>query len=194
MRHYEIVFLVHPDQSKQVPAMIDRYSEMVTASEGQIHRSEDWGRRRLAYMINDVHKAHYVLMNIECDLSVLAEIQKNFKFNDSVLRHLVVRRQAAITEASAIARQKAKDDAPEAPATEKPAPAATKAPETKAPETTESAKESEVTETSETAKEPETAVAETPEPVEAKQGESDEAGETGNSSEEDATQEKGEAG
>ena len=191
MRHYEIVFLVHPDQSKQVPAMIDRYSEMVTASEGQIHRSEDWGRRRLAYMINDVHKAHYVLMNIECDLSVLAEIQKNFKFNDSVLRHLVVRRQAAITEASAIARQKAKDDAPEAPATEKPAPAATKAPETKAPETTEAAKESGATET---AKEPETAAAEMTEPAEAKQGESDESGETGNSSEEDATQEKGEAG
>ena len=191
MRHYEIVFLVHPDQSKQVPAMIDRYSEMVTASEGQIHRSEDWGRRRLAYMINDVHKAHYVLMNIECDLSVLAEIQKNFKFNDSVLRHLVVRRQAAITEASAIARQKAKDDAPEAPVTEKPTPAATKAPETKAPEATEAAKESE---TAKTAKEPETAAAETTEPAEAKQGESDEAGETGNSSEEDATQEKGEAG
>ncbi len=192
MRHYEIVFLVHPDQSKQVPAMIERYSEMVTTSEGQIHRSEDWGRRRLAYMINDVHKAHYVLMNIECDLSVLAEIQKNFKFNDSVLRHLVVRRQAAITEASAIARQKAKDDAPEDTATAKPAPAAAKAPETKAPET--KAPEPKAPETTEAAKEPETAAAETTEPAEAKQGESDEAGKIGNSAKEGATQEKGEAG
>ena len=113
MRHYEIVFLVHPDQSEQVPAMIERYSEMVTSANGRMHRTEDWGRRRLAYMINDVHKAHYVLMNIECDLGVLKDIERNFKFNDSILRHLVVRRKEAISEESSIAKQKAKDDAEE---------------------------------------------------------------------------------
>ena len=114
MRHYEIVFLVHPDQSEQVPAMIDRYKEMVTAGKGSVHRVEDWGRRRLAYVINNVHKAHYILVNIECDLDVLAEIEKNFKFNDSVLRHLVIRRKEAITEESPMGKAKARDDAAEA--------------------------------------------------------------------------------
>ena len=107
MRHYEIVFLVHPDQSEQVPAMIERYTEMVTSKEGKIHRVEDWGRRRLAYMINDVHKAHYVLMNIECSLDVLRDIEKNFKFNDSILRHLVIRRKQACTGESYFAKEKA---------------------------------------------------------------------------------------
>ncbi len=110
MRHYEVVFLVHPDQSEQVPAMIDRYSDMVTSGSGIMHRVEDWGRRRLAYMINDVHKAHYVMLNIECGLEVLAEIERNFKFNDSVLRHLVIRRKSAMTEQSAMAKAKALED------------------------------------------------------------------------------------
>jgi small subunit ribosomal protein S6 len=114
MRHYEIVFLVHPDQSEQVPAMIDRYKEMVTSGNGKVHRVEDWGRRRLAYMINNVHKAHYILVNIECGLDVLAEIEKNFKFNDSVLRHLVIRRKEAITEESPMGKAKAREDAAEA--------------------------------------------------------------------------------
>ena len=110
MRHYEIVFLVHPDQSEQVPAMIDRYKEMVTAGDGQVHRSEDWGRRRLAYSINDVHKAHYVMMNIECSLEVLREIERNFKFNDSILRHLVIKQKSAHTEESPFAKAKAEED------------------------------------------------------------------------------------
>ncbi|WP_423906022.1 30S ribosomal protein S6 [Candidatus Spongiihabitans sp.] len=119
MRHYEIVFLVHPDQSEQVPAMINRYKEMVTSGQGNIHRVEDWGRRRLAYMINNVHKAHYVMLNIECDLTVLREIENNFKFNDSILRHLVIRRKEAITEESPMAKAKAKEDAAEAERAEK---------------------------------------------------------------------------
>ena len=110
MRHYEIVFLVHPDQSEQVPAMMERYTDMVTASNGLIHRSEDWGRRRLAYSINDVHKAHYVLFNIECPLEVLAEIERNFKFNDSILRHLVIRRKLALTEESQFSKAKAEEE------------------------------------------------------------------------------------
>ncbi|MEM7195985.1 MAG: 30S ribosomal protein S6 [Pseudomonadota bacterium] len=114
MRHYEIVFLVHPDQSEQVPAMIDRYKDMVTSNSGNVHRVEDWGRRRLAYMINDVHKAHYVMVNIECNLDTLREIERNFKFNDSVLRHLVIRRKGAITEESTLAKAKAEEDRAEA--------------------------------------------------------------------------------
>lgn len=114
MRHYEIVFLVHPDQSEQVPAMIDRYSEMVKSADGSIHRVEDWGRRRLAYMINDVHKAHYVMVNIECSLETLREIERNFKFNDSILRHLVIRKKHAETEESSMAIAKAREDEAEA--------------------------------------------------------------------------------
>lgn len=103
MRHYEIVFLVHPDQSGQVPAMIERYRAMVTQSGGQIHRLEDWGRRQLAYPINKVHKAHYVLMNIECDQPVLDELENAFRYNDAVLRRVVLRRKEAITEPSPLA-------------------------------------------------------------------------------------------
>ena len=114
MRHYEITFLVHPDQSEQVPAMIDRYKDLVASGHGNIHRVENWGRRRLAYMINDVYKAHYVMLNIECNLNVLGEIEKNFKFNDSILRHLVIRRKTAITEESPIAKEKQREDAQEA--------------------------------------------------------------------------------
>ncbi len=113
MRHYEIVFLVHPDQSEQVPAMVERYTSMVTGSGGSIHRSEDWGRRQLAHPINKIHKAHYVLMNVECGKSVLDEIKGAFRFNDAVLRHLVIARDKAITEASpmavAVAEEKAKE-------------------------------------------------------------------------------------
>ncbi len=104
MRHYEIVFLVHPDQSEQVPAMIERYGAMVTVGGGKIHRLEDWGRRQLAHSIVKLHKAHYVLMNIECDQSALDEILAAFKFSDAVLRHLVIRRDEAITEASLLAK------------------------------------------------------------------------------------------
>ena len=95
MRHYEIVFIVHPDQSEQVPAMIERYRATITAGNGIVHRIEDWGRRQLAYPIQKVHKAHYVLMNIECDQETLGELEHAFKFNDAVLRHLIV----ATTEA-----------------------------------------------------------------------------------------------
>ena len=103
MRHYEIVFLVHPDQSEQVPAMVEKYQGMVTEAGGQVHRSEDWGRRQLAHPINKVHKAHYALLNVECPLDVLQEIKSAFKFNDAVLRHMVLSRDEAITEASPMA-------------------------------------------------------------------------------------------
>jgi small subunit ribosomal protein S6 len=100
MRHYEIVFLVHPSQSEQVPAMIDRYRQNLEQRGGQVHRLEDWGRRQLAYPINKVHKAHYVLMNVECDAEGLAELENAFRFNDAVLRNLIVKRDAAVTEPS----------------------------------------------------------------------------------------------
>ncbi|ANO51616.1 30S ribosomal protein S6 [Woeseia oceani] len=103
MRHYEIVFLVHPDQSEQVPAMVERYQGMVTASGGTVHRNEDWGRRQLAHPINKAHKAHYVLLNVECDHAIVDEITSAFRFNDAVLRHLVINRKEAITEASPMA-------------------------------------------------------------------------------------------
>jgi small subunit ribosomal protein S6 len=103
MRHYEIVFLVHPDQSEQVPAMVERYQGLVTGSGGAVHRTEDWGRRQLAHPIHKAHKAHYVLMNVECNHDVLSEITSAFKFNDAVLRHLVMSRTKAITEASPMA-------------------------------------------------------------------------------------------
>lgn len=100
MRHYEIVFLVHPDQSEQVSGMIERYTGMVTAGAGTVHRLENWGRRQLAYPINKLHKAHYVLMNIECGSEVVDELTTNFRFNDAVIRNLVVRRDEAVTAES----------------------------------------------------------------------------------------------
>jgi len=106
MRHYEIVFLVHPDQSEQVGAMIERYRSMIETNNGQIHRLEDWGRRQLAYPINKIHKAHYVLMNIECDDATLEELSSAFRFNDAVLRNLVIKRDQADTEPSPIAQAK----------------------------------------------------------------------------------------
>jgi small subunit ribosomal protein S6 len=105
MRHYEIVFIVHPDQSEQVPAMVDRYRQMVTSRSGRIHRLEDWGRRQLAYPIEKVHKAHYVLMNIECDNEALSELEHAFKFNDAVLRHLTVFMDEAVTIPSAMMKE-----------------------------------------------------------------------------------------
>ena len=113
MRHYEIVFLVHPDQSEEVPAMIKRYCAMVTDAGGNIHRVEDWGRRQLAYMINDVHKAHYVMMNIEAALETLREIETSFKFNDAIIRSLVINRQKAVSEPSPLAKVE-DDDKPAA--------------------------------------------------------------------------------
>lgn len=104
MRHYEIVFLVHPDQSEQVPAMVERYRSMIETGGGRIHRMEDWGRRQLAYPINKVHKAHYVLMNVECDAGILEELASAFKFNDAVLRNLVLTRKEAVTEPSPMAK------------------------------------------------------------------------------------------
>jgi small subunit ribosomal protein S6 len=109
MRHYEIVFLVHPDQSEQVPAMVERYRSMIESSEGRIHRLEDWGRRQLAFPINKVHKAHYVLMNIECSQEVLEELTSAFRFNDAVIRNLVLTRKCADTEPSPMAKAKEKD-------------------------------------------------------------------------------------
>ena len=127
MRHYEIVFLVHPDQSEQVPAMVERYEGMVTESGGTVHRNEDWGRRQLAHPIQKIHKAHYVLMNIECDADALDELESAFRFNDAVLRNLVMRRKAAVTETSPLAKEDDKDEAPApAPAPEKPTAAAAK--------------------------------------------------------------------
>ncbi|MBD5804775.1 30S ribosomal protein S6 [Azoarcus sp. Aa7] len=105
MRHYEVVFIVHPDQSEQVPAMIERYKSLVTARNGQIHRLEDWGRRQMAYPIQKVHKAHYVLMNIECDGEALGELEHAFKFNDAVLRHLVVKMKVAVTTPSPMMKE-----------------------------------------------------------------------------------------
>jgi small subunit ribosomal protein S6 len=102
MRHYEIVFLVHPDQSEQVPAMVERYRSMITGSGGAVHREEDWGRRQLEFPIKKIHKAHYVLMNIECSQEVLDELESAFRFNDAVLRHLSLSCKAAITEKSAM--------------------------------------------------------------------------------------------
>lgn len=105
MRHYEIVFLVHPDQSEQVPGMIERYSNLITEGGGNIHRTEDWGRRQLAYPINKIHKAHYVLLNVECDKSVLEEIETAFRFNDAVIRNLIMSKKHADTEDSPIMKQ-----------------------------------------------------------------------------------------
>jgi small subunit ribosomal protein S6 len=110
MRHYEIVFLVHPDQSEQVPAMIERYRSMIEGQQGTIHRLEDWGRRQLAYPINKVHKAHYVLMNIECGREALEELENAFRFNDAVMRNLIVTQKEAVTAPSPLAKSEDKED------------------------------------------------------------------------------------
>jgi len=136
MRHYEIVFLVHPDQSDQVPAMIERYTAVITDAGGTIHRNEDWGRRQLAYPINNSHKAHYILFNVESEYAAIAELESLFKFNDAVLRSLVIKMKGAVTEPSPLV--KAKEEAAkrfdssskkEEKVTEEKAPAAEEAPQ-----------------------------------------------------------------
>jgi small subunit ribosomal protein S6 len=110
LRHYEVVFLVHPDQSEQVPAMVERYEGIISKHDGKIHRKEDWGRRQLAYsMKDDVHKAHYILMNIECNQAALDELKNAFKFNDAILRNLIIKRKHAITQPSVLMK-KEKDE------------------------------------------------------------------------------------
>lgn len=127
MRHYEIVFIVHPDQSEQVPAMIERYRSIVTTKNGVVHRQEDWGRRQLAYLIQKVHKAHYVLMNIECDQETLDELVHAFKFSDAILRHLIIKLDEAVTEPSPMMQQE--ERAAVAPAAASPSVASTPTPE-----------------------------------------------------------------
>ena len=110
MNHYEIVLLFHPDQSEQVPAMMERYTNAVTEGGGSVHRSEDWGRRQLAYSINDLHKAHYILWNIECSVDVLDELTTTFRFNDAVLRNMVIKRKDAVTDISPIKAAESRQD------------------------------------------------------------------------------------
>lgn len=142
MRHYEVVFLVHPDQSEQVPGMIERYSSLITDGGGNIHRTEDWGRRQLAYPISKIHKAHYVLLNIECDKDTLEELNTAFRFNDAVIRNMVMGKKHADTEDSPIMKveresreRKDRDDS-------RPAPSENKSAESKDSEKTETAEES----------------------------------------------------
>lgn len=106
MRHYEIVIMVHPDQSDQVPGMVERYKKLIADGKGQVHRFEDWGRRQLAYPINKIHKAHYILMNIECNRETLAELHHNFRFNDAVIRNLILQQTEAVTTPSAMLEEK----------------------------------------------------------------------------------------
>jgi small subunit ribosomal protein S6 len=110
MRHYEIVFMVHPDQSEQVPAMIERYTNVITEDGGQVHRLEDWGRRHLAYPINKIHKAHYVLMNVECSQAAMDEMTHNFRFNDAIIRDMILRRDGADTELSPMKASESRED------------------------------------------------------------------------------------
>ena len=138
MRHYEIVFIVHPDQSEQVPAMIERYRSTITSRKGAIHRLEDWGRRQMTYPIAKMHKAHYVLMNIECDQETLDELEHSFKFNDAVLRHLTVQMKAAVTAPSPMMKEEKSrsvlnGEAPKAAEAPKPAEAAVAAAAAPAP-------------------------------------------------------------
>lgn len=133
MRHYEVVFLVHPDQSAQVPAMIERYSAMIEEGKGKIHRLEDWGRRQLAYPINKIHKAHYTLMNVECSQTVLDELEGAFRFNDAVIRNMIMRRDDADVDATPLIKSNDKEAAKPyvkpVEKTEAPAPAVAKATE-----------------------------------------------------------------
>ncbi len=122
MRHYEIVFMVHPDQSEQVPAMVERYRTIVEGDGGRIHRHEDWGRRQLAYPINKIHKAHYVLLNVECTAAALEELESAFRFNDAVIRNMVLARDEAVTEPSPMAKEKEREK--EREGSSRPAPSA----------------------------------------------------------------------
>jgi len=140
MRHYEVVFLVHPDQSEQVPAMIERYKSIIETNGGQIHRLEDWGRRQLAYSINKIHKAHYVLMNIECGGEELAELESMFRFNDAVLRNMVIKCKEAITEPSPLLKEEESSKPARSEHRDRSeSPAAEAAPATEKTETTEAA-------------------------------------------------------
>ncbi len=121
MRHYEIVFMVHPDQSEQVPGMIERYTGQITEAAGTVHRLEDWGRRQLAYPVLELHKAHYVLMNVEATAEAIEELETAFRFNDAVLRSMVMRTKHAVTEASPMAKAKDERDARRAPSADRPA-------------------------------------------------------------------------
>ena len=127
MRHYEIVFIVHPDQSEQVPAMVERYKGVIAARSGTVHRIEDWGRRQLAFPLAKVHKAHYVLMNIECDQETLDELEHSFRFNDAVLRHLIVKMTKAITAPSPMMKEEKSKSLMEKAGEPKPAEAAASA-------------------------------------------------------------------
>jgi len=147
MRHYEIVILVHPDQSEQVSAMVERYTSIVKDAGGDVHRFEDWGRRHMAYPINKIHKAHYILMNVECTGEALDELTHNFRFNDAIIRNMIIRRKEAITEVSLIKASEGRDDRRYDERKSRPAPAPTPtpapAPEAKA-ETSEDATEAKV--------------------------------------------------
>ncbi|WP_309044872.1 30S ribosomal protein S6 [Marinobacter sediminicola] len=110
MRHYEIVFMVHPDQSEQVPAMIERYTSLITEDGGKVDRLEDWGRRHMAYPINKIHKAHYVLMNVECSQAAMDELTHNFRFNDAIIRDLILRRDEAVTDMSPMKAAESRED------------------------------------------------------------------------------------
>jgi small subunit ribosomal protein S6 len=138
MRHYEVVFIVHPDQSEQVPGMIDRYRQMVAGRNGKIHRLEDWGRRQLAFPLQKIHKAHYVLMNVECDGETLDELDHAFKFNDAVLRHLIVKMDEAVIAPSPMMKEE-KSRSLTAPSAAPAAPAAAEAPKVAAPAAPEAA-------------------------------------------------------
>jgi small subunit ribosomal protein S6 len=127
MRHYEICFIVHPDQSEQVPAMVERYKGMVTARNGKVHRLEDWGRRQLAYPLAKVHKAHYVLMNIECDNETISEFEHSFRFNDAILRHLTVKMTKAVVDPSPMMKEEKSRSMMERSGGDVPAPAAAQA-------------------------------------------------------------------
>ncbi|MFZ9039095.1 MAG: 30S ribosomal protein S6 [Gammaproteobacteria bacterium] len=160
MRHYEIVFLVHPDQSEQVPAMVERYRSMITNSGGKVHREEDWGRRQLEFPIKKIHKAHYVLMNIECAKEILDEIESAFRFNDAVLRHLTLSCKEAVTEKSAMMKEVEREESGKTE--RKPAASEPEAPAAEAAETasTEEVVEEEVVADAESADEAEKVTAE----------------------------------
>ena len=150
MRHYEVVFLVHPDQSEQVPAMVERYRSMITASGGAVHREEDWGRRQLEFPIKKIHKAHYALLNIECERAVLEELESAFRFNDAVLRHLTLSCKEAVTEKSAMMKEVEREESAKT-TDRKPAPRSDDATTTAAASTDSEAADSD--------KEPEAAIA-----------------------------------
>ena len=139
MRHYEIIFLVHPDQSEQVPAMIERYRSIIEANNGSIHRLEDWGRRQLAYPINKIHKAHYVLMNVKCEPANIEELTHGFRFNDAVIRNLILFMKGPVVDASPLVKEKEERSSSEKPTARENTVRETTAKETSVKETTETA-------------------------------------------------------